>query len=214
MVRDMGKTDLFLYKYRQLEDTVRAKYGAGYSVSRLEDMGEFRHCSGRIKYCRELRNLLVHNPKLDGQWAAEVNDSMIRFVENLMLRIEKPPRVCDYALPLRRILYRDINGRVLETMREMKAHDVSKVPILDKGRVVGVFSHGSVFSRVLENNRDIPENMIFRDIMQDISISGGRAKRYYFAKWTEYASNIEDVFDESNSRQVSIKLVFLTENGR
>ncbi len=210
----MGKTDIFLDKYRQLEEAVRAKYGQSFSVARLEDMGEFKRCSNQIKYARELRNLLVHNPKISGEWAAEVNGGMIAFVERLTARIEQPPRVCDYALPLKEIMYRNIGANVVDTMYEMKTRDVSKVPILDRGKVVGVFSHGSVFSRVLSERHEIPENTAFRDIFSDISIDGERSRGYRFAKWTEYASVIEQMFEESNARHVRIKLVFLTENGR
>ncbi len=210
----MGKTDVFLDKYRQLEETVRGKFGSSISISRLEELGEFRRYSSKIKYCRELRNLLVHNPKLDGEWAAEVNDAMISFVQRLILLIERPPRVCDYALGLKRIMYRNLGSNVVDTMHEMRARDVSKVPILDRGRVVGVFTHESVFSRVLANTHDIREDMTFRDILPEISIVGERAKRYRFAKWSALASSIEEIFEESNAHHVRIRLVFLTENGR
>ncbi len=210
----MGKTDIFLDKYKQLEDTVRQKYGDGFNVSRLEDMGEFKRYASKIKYARELRNLLVHNPKLDGAWPVDVNDGMISFVEKIKLLVEKPPRVCDCALGIKQIMYSHLGANVVDVMRQMSMRDISKVPILDRGKVIGVFSHDSVFSRLLSEKHDISENTVFRDIISDLSIEGDRAKRYRFAKWTELSSNIEEIFDKSNEQHIRIKLIFLTENGK
>ncbi len=210
----MGKTDIFLDRYRRLEDAVKQRYGDGASVSKLEDMGEFRRYSSKIKYCRELRNLLVHNPKIDGEWAAEVSEAMLAFVDRIRLLVEKPPRVCECALRVKDIMYSNLTANVVEVMHQMKERDISKVPILDKGKVVGVFSHDSVFSRMLSDCHDISPDTVFRDILPELTIEGDRAKWYHFAKWTEYTSKIEQIFDESNDSHVRIKIIFLTENGR
>ena len=210
----MGKTDIFLDKYRQLEDAVRTRYGEGFGVARLEDLGEFRRYSSKIKYCRELRNLLVHNPKIDGEWAAEVNEAMIDFVGRMSLLVLKPPRVCECALSVKEIMYSTLEENVFEVMQQMKQRDISKVPILDRGKVVGVFSHDSVFSRVLSENGEISKDMVFRDMLPELTIEGERAKHYCFAKWTEYTSDIEKMFDESSDHHIRIKVIFLTKNGR
>ena len=116
----MSKTELFLDKYKQLEETVRKKFGGAGSVSRLETLPEFRRMSAKIKYCRELRNILQHNPKLNGEWGVEVNDRMISFLDELILMIKKPPRICDNAIGIKDILYAKLGSSVLDTMKIMK----------------------------------------------------------------------------------------------
>ena len=209
----MSKTELFLDKYKQLEETVRKKFGGAGSVSRLETLPEFRRMSAKIKYCRELRNILQHNPKLNGEWGVEVNDRMISFLDELILMIKKPPRICDNAIGIKDILYAKLGSSVLDTMKIMKQRDISKIPVLDGGCVVGIFSYASVFSYVLANSGLPDYKTVFSDIMSDISIDGDHSKYYRFAKWNVYCSEIQRMFDEAYDNHIRIKLVLLTRDG-
>lgn len=211
----MGKNELFLDKYRQLEQAVKTKYGANFGVSRLEDMAQFKRFSSRIKYSRELRNLLVHNPKLNGEWALEVNDKMIDFIDSVILRIEDPPKIVGCALPLRSTLYKRLGDNVSETMREMRLRDISKVPILDeRGCVAGVFSHESVFESYISECGSISSNTTFEEIKEYISIAGDREKNYLFASPDDLRASIEEKIDSLYDKHVRIKLVLLTEGGK
>jgi len=211
----MGKNELFLDKYRRLEQSVKIKYGANFGVSRLEDMAEFKRISSRIKYTRELRNLLVHNPKLNGEWALEVNEKMIDFVDSLIRRIDNPPRISEYALSLHRTMHRSIGDNVFETMCEMRKRDISKVPILDgRGCVEGVFSHESVFESALSERGLIDRDTVFGDIREYVSITGEMEKYYLFAAPDALRSDIEEKFDAAYGEHIRIKLVLLTEGGR
>lgn len=212
---DVGKNELFLDKYKCLEQTVKSNYGANFGVFRLEEMAQFKRLSARIKYCRELRNLLVHNSKLNGEWAIEVNDKMIEFVDSLIKAIENPSKIIEYAIPFRSILYKGLGDNVSDTMREMHRCDISKVPILDEqGCVVGIFSYGSVFECAISECGCIDSETVFEDIDKYISIEGDRKKYYLFASPDDYRSTIEEKFDSAYQQHIRIKLVLLTENGK
>ena len=64
----MNNTDLFLDLYKQLEQTAVSVYGLpadGTAVSKLERFNEYKSIRAELKYCREVRALLTHNPKID-----------------------------------------------------------------------------------------------------------------------------------------------------
>lgn len=209
----MNNTELFLDRYKHLEDAIHRKYGKG-SVSRLEDMGEFRHLSSKIKYVRELRNLLSHNAKIEGEWGVEVNDTVISFVDELIIKIKKPQRAASLAIPVKECLYATLSSNVYDVMWKMRERDISKVPVLDRGCVVGVFSYKSVFLRAMESGScTLDADTKFRDIMHEISIEGEEGLRYPFVKSTELRSTVEKIIDDANERHIRVKLVFLTPSG-
>jgi predicted transcriptional regulator len=209
----MGNTDLFLDKYRQLESVVKERFGDSVGVSRLESVQEFRRYGAKLKYARELRNLLVHNPKINGQWAAEANDAVIEFVDKFTDILRDPPRIGDVAIPLDRVLYCGLGSYVRDTMKKMKDMAISKVPVLDGERVIGVFSYETVFNYILKNERLITEDALFSDIEDDIRFKETEKGLYPFVSVNEKRAAVEDIFDRANEKHIRIKLVFLTENG-
>ncbi len=83
------RVDTFLNEYKRLERIAVDRYGFpddGTAVSKLEKQSEFRKYKAELSYCREVRNLLQHNPKLADSFAVEPSDEMIRL---LMQTIEK-----------------------------------------------------------------------------------------------------------------------------
>ena len=66
----MNNADIFLDKYKQLEEVVKSTYKLNGkdnqdSVARyLENQNRFKAFKDEIEYCREVRNLLAHKKKL------------------------------------------------------------------------------------------------------------------------------------------------------
>ena len=64
----MDKTEIFIEKYKALEAAVGVTYEGefeGSPVSFLERQRDFKDLSSGIKCCREVRNLLQHNVKIN-----------------------------------------------------------------------------------------------------------------------------------------------------
>ena len=75
----MNNTELFLDLYKQLEQSAVLVYGFpsdGTAVSRLERVNQFKTMKSELKYCREVRALLVHNPRINGDFAVVPNKSL------------------------------------------------------------------------------------------------------------------------------------------
>ena len=88
-----SKTDLFLDKYRQLELLVATTYHLRNSESPvvyLTRRPEFRDITGELEYCREVRNLLSHNPKVGDCYAVEPGDGMIALLDRVLEQVRHP----------------------------------------------------------------------------------------------------------------------------
>ncbi|MBQ1504478.1 MAG: CBS domain-containing protein [Oscillospiraceae bacterium] len=209
----MDRTDQFLDLYKRLEDAAAARYGddAG-TISKLEHMQQYAPLAPALRSCREVRNLLQHNPKIDGSYPAEPSEKLIEVLDELLRRIENPPLAGDKAIRLKRIFRRPMSAPVLDTMREMAKRDLSKIPILEKERVVGVFSQESLFERALrEGIPPLDESTKFSDLSDFLKID---PKYYRFAPFRARLDEIEAIFGEAYARHTRIRTIFLTENGR
>ncbi len=210
----MNNTELFLDKYKQLEDAAANRFGEECSsqIARLERMPQFESVSAGLRYCREVRNLLQHNPKIDGQYAVTPSDNMLRLLENVIQRVVNPPRACDAALKIQNIYHRGLEATVLRTMRDMVKRDLSKVPITQQGRVIGVFSQETLFARALSTGLPpLDENTRLHELRDFLTID---RKYYRFAPYQAPLDEIESLFDEAYARHIRIRNVFLTESGK
>ncbi len=211
----MSNTEKFLDKYKLLEAALKQKYGDSMTVSRLESTKEFFYCSRRIKQTRELRNLLSHNAKIDGEWPCEVSGNLIEFLDSLISRVLDPPRLCDVALPIERVLTATLDSRVSSVMAEMHRRDISKVPVLDeRGVVIGMFSHQSVFDNICSNGGEHIYEKRFSEIEHLIRIDGENELCYPYAKWTDTCESAERLVESITAQHKRARLILLTENGK
>ena len=194
----MGNTDIFLDKYKQLENCAINEFKLppdGSAVAKLEKRSEFKDIKYELNYCREVRNLLQHNQKLDDEFPVEPSNKMIELLDTVIDRIKNPVRCIDVAILDRNLIWRSYEDRVLPTIKLMNEKNISHIPILKDRRVVGDFSDNCVFPFLLDLEAHPSE--VFKFIPADSKLS--------------YA---EKLYEEARNRHERIGLVFLTANGR
>ena len=80
----MTNADIFIDKYKQLEEVVRSTYHLkdNDSISfYLSGQVKYQRFKDDIKYCQDVRNLLSHKKKLNNSFAVEPNKQMIEFID-------------------------------------------------------------------------------------------------------------------------------------
>lgn len=213
----MEKTELFLEKYRELETAVSLSYGKefeGASVLWLEKRKEFKDVNAEIRCCRELRNFLQHNIKINGKYAVTASDFTIDFLEKLISRVKNPEMCIKYSIPLEKVFYKELSDNVRETMYLMRKYKYTHVPILSGGKVIGVFSEYTAFNFFLERYEDkIDRKTTFKDIFDSISLKYGTGEIFVFASLNASLSKIESIFEEGVRKNEKVKMIFLTKTG-
>lgn len=129
----MDNTELFLDKYKELENAAINEFKLppdGSAVAKLEKRSEFKDIRFELNYCREVRNLLQHNQRLDEEFAVQPGKKMIELLDMVLDRIKNPVRCMDIAVPFNDLVWRSLDDPVMPVIRIMNDRNISHVPIL------------------------------------------------------------------------------------
>ncbi|MGN0396146.1 MAG: hypothetical protein ACI4EF_12350 [Coprococcus sp.] len=214
----MNNTEIFLDKYKQLENLAINEYRLppdGSAVAKLEKKSEFKDIRFELNYCREVRNLLQHNQRLDEEFAVEPGTKMIELLDSVIEMIKNPVRCSDVGVPYSQLVWRAPDDLVMPTIRLMNDRNISHVPILDGRRVVGDFSDNCVFPFLLgDTGAKLDENTRFRDLQQYLDLNSHPSEVFKFVAADTKLTQVEKLYEEARNKHERIGMVFLTETGR
>lgn len=211
------KCELFLDKYRQLEALIALEYHLSSTESPIAFLmrrPEQQAIRSELDYCREVRNLLSHNPKVEGSFLVEPSDAMLELLEGLLQRIRSPKRARDIWVPRERVVCRTMNDYVLPALREMSSRGHSHIPILRNGVVVGVFSENTLLKLLIDGeSHAIGPKLRFRDIEGYLPLQPGRSERYPIVSQNMPVEKLSALFARTPKESRRIGLVFITARG-
>ena len=219
MVADMdNKTELFIDKYKSLESLIDAEYDLPNdesAVSYILRKPEYRSVKSELDYCRQVRNLLSHNPKIDRRYSVEPSDAMIALLEQTIERIRNPQRAKHILIPIAKVSCRTMDNFVLPAMREMNEKVYTHIPILRDGIVEGVFSENTLLSYLSDDEIvSIDGSVKFADIAEYLPLEKHRSEFFRFIDADMLVSKIADEFADAVKNQDRIGLMFVTANGK
>ena len=213
-----SQTDLFLEEYKRLEYIAVERYGFpadGSAVLRLEQRREFRTLRAELDYCREVRNLLQHKPKLDGFYAVEPSEQMVQLLRDTIEIVENPPKARTIAIPREKVYFRTEDDFVCPAMREMLNKSYTDVPIMNNGVVTGVFSENTLLSYLVDEELPmIEDTTTFADLRKYVPLENHQSEAFAFVSVNATVADVQALFEENRSDQKRLGMVFLTENGK
>ncbi len=213
-----SKTELFLDKYKKLEATVSAQYNLSNSesaVSYLERRAEYRAIKMDLAYCREVRNLLTHNPKIGNRYAVEPSDEMLALLDQTIEHVKNPQKAKHIWVPRDQVSCRTMEDLVRPAMVEMNEHVYTHIPILKDDIVVGVFSENTLLSYLIDDEIvSIDNDVKFSDIAKYLQLDQHRAESFRFIGKETLVSEIEDIFADADKKADRIGLIFVTNSGK
>lgn len=213
-----SKTELFLNKYRELESIVSAEHDLKNSESAVGFLlrrPEYRSIKSELEYCREVRNLLSHNPKVRNEYAVEPSGEMIALLNRTIERVRNPQRARHVCIPKEKISCRTMDDHVLPAMIEMNERVYTHIPIVRDGVVIGVFSENTLLSYLIDNEIvSIGKDVRFRDIAKYLPIDQHRAETFRFISQNTPVSEIEEIFANALKKAERIGLIFVTRSGK
>ncbi|MBR2842748.1 MAG: CBS domain-containing protein [Lachnospiraceae bacterium] len=213
----MTKTDQFLDLYKKLENTANTHYhirGSGSAIAKLQRRQEFSNIHQELDYIRDVRNLLTHRPRIGEFYAVEPTDAMLSLLEKLIDRLEHPLSAIRIAVPLEEVLSASLDSPVLDSLEKMYKRAFSHMPILEDGKVAGVFSGSSLMNCVLYKHIMFSGDLKFRDIKDTFTFDQHPSETFRFVSRDTLVSDISDMFDEALQQEERIGMIFVTENGK
>lgn len=221
----MTRTDIFLDLYKQLEQLGVEKFNLpanGTVVSRMEKMSRFADIKSELRYCREVRALLQHQPQVGDNFAVEPSEEMINLLRSVVKELDNKPHCKDICIGHGRMLVAHPKDKVLPVMQRMYELGISNVPIVNSAnRILGVFNENTVFQYVLDRGtgvsdmsvKKLSEDTVFSDLSPYTSILRRGHTSFRFAKDDIFVSDAENIFYSSLKKGERIAVIFLTENG-
>lgn len=212
-----SRADEFLDLYRQLESHIKESFPqAGSSaVSWLSRRKEFRHLSGELDYCREVRNLLSHREKIDGRYAVEPSESMLDTLRATIEKITNPARAHHIMVSRNKVVAKTMDDLVRPVMSIMLKEKFSRVPLLDDGRVVGVFSETALLTCMVDQQIvGIDDSVRFRQLEKYLPLEAHTSESFRFVPRDMYVSELADLFEAADRVEDRIGMVFVTQSGK
>ena len=209
------QTELFLDTYRRLEtvaEGILPQNGRGSVIARLARLPELAPYREELECCREVRNLLSHEIKVDGDYPITPGEGLQRFLEGLIERLENPPRLSSVMTTVEHLLTFSLDDSVLSRMREMTERNLSRIPLMQNGRVEGMFSIDTVFWACLDGIY-ISEETTFSDIASFLPIAGQPWQPYRFVPSHMTVEAAEQTFNASTRKNKKVKLLLVTRSG-
>ncbi len=211
------RAEEFLDLYRRLENASERLMGTDsrsssiMKLARHRDFGKYRD---ELDYARQVRNLLTHEAKLNGQYGVVPSDNLLTFMEKLVNRLENPPVVSHVMTPVDHLVTVKAGQKVLALMEEMEGRGISHVPLLKNGRVQGVFSTETVFCWNLHQNPPFTADTTIEELAEYLPLSAHHRHGYAFVPPFLPLSDARNLVDKAYNRNCKMKLLLITHNGQ
>ena len=214
----MNNADEFLDLYKRLEQSAIRVFDFptdGTAISRLEKLPQYKEVQQELKYCREVRALLSHNPKIEDEYTVEPSEAMITLIKKLLAEIESPETCIDRAILFDDILKAYRHYSILPVMEKMRDRGYSYIPIMQGKKVVGFFGKSTLFSYILNNpSKPITPEMTFNDIRNYISLGRKDKDTVRFIAKDTFIHEAERIVLGALRKKERVNILFITEHGK
>ena len=216
---ERDRADLFLDKYRELEEELNRKYGPeeksfGSPVVRFINDKEGRDYRERLDICREIRNFLSHHSEFGGERIIQPSESLIRFLDEVTDYLRQPPKALSCATLFADILKTTRSQKAQTVMKKMERQGFSHVPIISGGECIGVFSVSTVFTYAMANGMtSLRDDMIIADFDDCTPVDRHTTERFCFMGRDATIFDVKNEFEKKNRGSKRLAAVFITDNG-
>lgn len=210
----------FLEQYRRLEKAIKLKYGydsndGGVVRKFCKEQKPPAYLRNELELCIDIRNILAHNPKTGGEAPISPGQGIINTVRKATEWIENPPDVTRVWIGYSNVYAKGLEAKVLPAMKEMAERSFTHIPIVEEGRVAGVFSENTLLSCVLDEEiSHYDEKTRFCDISKYLPIEDHASEVFAFASRSTSLQDVKKIFDGALQRGERLGMLFVTQNGK
>lgn len=213
-----ARSEMFLKMYRVLEGALEKRYGSNRQSSSVvmeymkdEDSEPYRY---QLNVCREIRNLLSHNSDESGEPVVEPSEAILESLLEIVNHVTRPRLAIEYGTPFERILCAHANDYAFDVMHRMEKMGYSHVPVMEKGRITGVFSAGSLFGYLEKYGLDsLREDARIGQLKDQLDIQLRGARRYLFMPENATIVQARAAFEARHAKNARTSVIFITKNG-
>lgn len=218
MKDSQSRAERFLKMYRILEGLLEkrmttARRGSSVVMDYMRDADSERYRI-ELNICREIRNLLTHNADSNGDALVEPSEAVLNSLQRIIEHVSAPRYAVDYGTQRDKILWAHPNDAAIEVMHRMNRQGFSHVPVMEHGRISGVFSVGSLFVYLERKGLDaLSPSARIGEIDEAMNLDRHGSDRYLFLPRDATIYQVRDAFEERSERNNRLSAVFITRTG-
>lgn len=215
----MHNSDIFLELYKNLEELLEVKYSngrnyPGSAVIRFYNDDDGKKWREELNICREMRNMLSHHAQIGGVPVFEPSDEVIKILRRILEDVKNPPVAMSIATPANQLVSCRLDDSAEDVIRSMKGHGYSHVPVIEGGRLVGVFSVGTVFSMMDKYGAGgVKKDSHISDFKEFLPIDKHLTECFGFVSDSAPFKGLKQRFTANGPREKRLVALFVTENG-
>lgn len=216
---DNTRAERFLKLYRQMEGILEKRYekrdsGSSNVVMEYLKDADSEPVRAEIDLCRRIRNILSHNVEPTGDAVVEPSEGVLMRMEAIIEYVREPVKAINYATSVDKIMFAHPNDLVMNVMRHMVKNGYSHVPVSDQGRLVGVFSSGSLMQFAARKGlSQVRDELRIGEMKDTIGFGDRRGERFLFLPVDATLLAVRREFERKPARNHRLAVVFLTEDG-
>lgn len=213
------RVEEFLDLYKQLEKALKTNYYAESGryesvVARYENSRASGDMKDELMAIREIRNVIQHNPKLNGRYIVEPSLDIINALKKVLDRVEHPKLAIDYGVKEHQIFKASLESGLMRVIRVMQERGFSNVPIMEDNKLFGVLSAYTVFEFVAQQDTTIlTETTKVKAIREYLPIGKHRNEYYLFMPQDATFTDADEAFEKRDSKSRRLVGIFITEHG-
>ncbi|MCK5168735.1 MAG: CBS domain-containing protein [Bacteroidales bacterium] len=134
----------FLDIFNHIEKHLKTKYNNGVYLpfhdlirKASEKEGVLKRYRKDLYFYADLRNVMVHNSRINGRIVVEPLNEVIENIERIWNHIQHPEKVSKFKKKVHYCFTDDKLSKALEFMRE---HKISQIPIIEGGKIIDVLN--------------------------------------------------------------------------
>ena len=216
----------FLDLYSRLETDIKAIYGLSDDDGPVDWLAKrggarrggnasyFDQMRQELFYCKDVRNVLAHKPRLNDDYLVQPNEALIKILQSAVDRLESIPSADQIKTNTGDLCRATMEDQILPKMRIMAEENYTYVPILENGRVKGVFSASALLSHVIDEGIvGFDEGDTFGQIESYLSLDAYDSESFRFVAVDLPAPRIAEMFQDSLGEPKRLGAVFVTNSG-
>lgn len=211
----MDNYERFIEKYKELEYVVSKRYTIpknGSEISFLERRPEFSKYRKGLEYCRDVRNFLQHETKINKEFAVIPSNEMIDLITKIIDLVENPITCLNVCKQIDQIYYKNLEDYVVASMLAMNHRKYTHIPIIENKKIVGVFSKTSIFNLLLEEDINVLNSSLkFKNIKKYIGLD---TEKFMFCDSKMNVKEMEEIIVNQFRNGNKVSMIFLTTNGK
>ena len=212
-------TQEYLDLYNKLEHAIKEMYDVPEGIGPIawlarEERG-FRGIRKELDYCREVRNLLQHSERVNGEYAVVPSQGMLKLLSETFAKVANVPRAIDLCVRAESVFTACMEDPIRPAMREMADKGYTHVPILEDGRVVGAFSENTLLTYMNSGELvEIGEDDTFGKMGDLLPLDSHESETFGFVSRDEVAPSIAELFQSAWKTKKRLGMLFVTANGK